>query len=147
MYYYSKFYFERCSIHKSCYTLVKEEGQFIDLRLGKYAESKKNIEAGINGKYYIIFSEPRDERIKRYFSHTFEGARGKVITSTESLNIDNKTFGDAKQIGYKDLILIQFSNDMERMVMYFIKDKGNYVEEKRRYFNSWVNGEKLYSQK
>ena len=142
--YYAKYEFKQCPLYPKSYLLVKKEGKTpVNLSFAKYTDSTKNIEAGIAGKDYIHFGVPRNPRMTRYFSHTFEGFRGKPITSTEALNDMNRTFGDTFNLGYKDLILFQFSPDMNALSMWFVKDKGNTREEKQKAFRNWCQGEAL----
>lgn len=146
MKYYAKYNFKRCEMYPSSYILMSHDGKAENLYLAKYSDSSKNREAEIAGKEYIHLGVPRNESIKRYFTHTFEGLRAKPITSTEAFTVVNgekRTFGDCFCLGYKDLIFFRFSSDMSVMSMYFIRDMGNTKDQKQAAFKSWCGGEKL----
>lgn len=143
MKYYAKYSFSRSPISDNSYLLDEKYGEVKNLDLLRYAESKTNESQGISNREYIYFGIPRNPSIRKYFAHTFEGLGNKPITSTEPLNDMNRTFGDGKQLGNKDLILFEFSDDMSKLDMYFVKDKGNSKVEKQCAFRSWCAGEKL----
>lgn len=146
MKYYAKYFFERSPLSNNSYTLISKTNNVPGLFFKRYADTPKNIELGINNKEYLYYTVPREESIKKYFAHTFEGAANKVITSTEELDEKNRTFGDAKKIGLNDLILFQFSEDMNKLVMYFVKNKGSTRQMKQKCFKQWCDGEKLVSE-
>lgn len=144
MKYYACYSFSRSPISQNSYTLDSKVGLEVPgMYFKKYAETPKNYELGICGKDYVYFTEPRDPRIAQYFAHTFEGKDGKVITSVEELDHLERTFGDAKKMNLNDLILIQFSEDRNKLKMWFVKDKGISKAVKQKTFLSWCNGEEL----
>lgn len=144
MKYYAKYDFIACDKYPSSYLLVSSVGKAENLHLAKYTDTSKNITMGIAGKEYIHFGVPRNKSMTKYFSHTFEGFRGKPITSTESLrNVGNekRTFGDCFCLGYKDLIFFSFDSDMKTLSMFFIRDMGNSKYQKQEAFQRWCDGE------
>lgn len=146
MRYYARYDFERCSIYTNSYILTNSIGKAENLHLAKYSESTKHNDAGISGKEYIHLGVPHNPSMTRFFAHTFEGFRGKPITSTEALTLignEKRTFGDCFCLGYKDLIFFRFSEDMSVMSMYFIRDMGNSKAQKQAAFKSWCDGDKL----
>ena len=143
MRYYAKYTFRKCEHYPTSYLLVSNDGKAQNLNLAKYTDSERNKEWGIDGKQYIHFGVPRNPSMTKYFAHTFEGFRGKPITSTEALNDQNRTFGDCFCLGYKDLIFFEFSKDMNELNMWFLKDMGNSKAEKKANFFKWCQGETL----
>lgn len=129
MKYYAKYSFERKKGTETIYLFTSKQGSVSNL---EFAEHK-------DGSKYIQFEIPREESIKRYFSHVFTGKDHKTITSTESLDEKRRTFGDTKKLGTRDLILIQFSEDMSKLDMWFIADKGNCKSEKQETFRLWCS--------
>lgn len=143
MKYYAHFSFTRRSDDLKCYILNKQEGCVEKLEFAKFADNKKNKDAGIAGKNYMLFTLPRSPSMRKYFAYVFEYAYGKPITSVEGLNGQFRTFGDGKQLGSKDLILFQFSDDMMSLDMYFCKDLAPSISKKKAYFQNWCNGEEV----
>lgn len=143
MKYYAKLGFVKSKSSTTSYILASKVGEVKGLKLGVYKDTAANQAKGVVGSEYIRFSVPREPSIRKYFAHTFESADGDVLTSTEALDDNNRTFGDTKRIGSKDLILIEFSADMETLMMYFIKNKGTDRWTKQNAFRDWVNGEQL----
>lgn len=129
MKYYAKYSFERKPGTETVYLFKSKLGHVVNLELAEHKDGSK----------YIQFEIPREESIKKYFSHVFTGKDHKTITSTESLDYKKRTFGDTKKLGTRDLILIQFSNDMNTLDMYFVSDKGNCRTEKQEAFKQWCN--------
>lgn len=143
MKFYAHFTFKRKEDDLKCYILETQEGTVEKLEFAKFAENAKNIEAGIAGKNYMLFTLPRSPSMRKYFAYVFEYAYGKPITSVEGLNGQLRTFGDGKQLGNKDLILFQFSEDMMSLDMWFCKDLAPTISKKKAYFANWCNGESL----
>lgn len=119
------------------YILYKQQGEISGLNLDEYKQSAKNDELGITGMKKISFEVPRNPAIRKFFAHTFTMKDKAVLTSTESINSNGRTFGDTKKLGTTDLILIQFSENMKLIDMYFVKDKGNSRSEKSTAFYEW----------
>lgn len=136
---YAHLAFVRHPIYKNQYVLCKQDGEVSGLVLNEYKDSKQNQELTIVGKKWIAFEVPHNQAIRKYFAHTFVMANKAVLTSTESLNELNRTFGDTKKLGTTDLILIQFSLDMTLLDMWFVKDKGNSKYEKQTAFQEWCS--------
>lgn len=134
---YAHLSFLRHPVYKTQYILCKQEGEVSGLKLAEYKPSNQNDELHITGKKFIVFEVPRNPSIRKYFAHTFTMANKEVLTSTEKLNECNRTFGDTKKLGTTDLILIQFSENMSELDMYFVKDRGNSKSEKQAAFDSW----------
>ena len=143
MKYYAHFNFKRKEDDLKCYILEKSEGKVEGLEFAKFADTKKNIESGLAGRHYMLFTVPRSETMRRYFAYVFEYAYGKTITSVEGLNGLLRSFGDGKKLGSKDLILFQFSEDMMSLDMYFCKDLAPSISKKKAYFQNWCSGESL----
>lgn len=146
MKYYAKYKFKKCDTYPNSYIFVDKLNKAENLYLAKYTDSKRNQDLGIAGKEYIHFGVPRNPSMTRYFAHTFEGLRGKPITSTEALTntpYGKRTFGDCFCLGYKDLIFFEFNEDMSELVMYFLRDMGNSKVQKQTAFKSWCDGEEL----
>lgn len=143
---YAGFILEQSPINPASYLLKAKFGKVQNLTFPRYSEIQRNIEAGINGKEYLIFGKPRDISILRYFARTFELGNGKVLTSTEEITERKRIFGDAKKIGLNDLILFQFSYDMKTLEMYFIRGCGISRRTKTECFRKWNNGELLMNE-
>lgn len=144
MFYYSKYSFIKRADKVSEYILDNIEGCEIDvLKIDVYKSNDEHDKLGISGKPYVIFSVPRSPSMRRYFAYCIEYKRGEVLSSVEGLNDKKRTFGDAKNIGLRDLILIQFSDDMSRMDMYFVKNYGGSKSDKMYAFQMWNDGDKL----
>ena len=143
MKYYAMYMFEKSPVADTRYILVKHEGDATNVKFTKYSESEENVNKGIAGKEYICFEVPRNESIKRFFAHTFNFGKGAILSSTEKLDDMNRTFGDTKKIGTNALLLCQFSKDMKRMVMWFVKNSGYSKEMKQSFFKRWTDGERL----
>ena len=139
MEYYAKYSFKRQEDTVKCYILKNQEGNVPELTLAKFVDNSKNIEYGIAGKQYMIFTLPRSQYMRKYFAYVFEYAWGKPLTSVEGLNGQLRTFGDGKKIGTNDLILFQFSEDMKYLDMFFVKDMARNVEEKKLNFKLWCD--------
>lgn len=142
MKYYAHFYFNKLENSKN-YILKSSEGSVKNLVLPKFSDTKKNVDAGVVGKEYIVFTLPRSAIMKKYFAYTFEMAGGKPITSTEGLNGLFRTFGDGRNLGSKDLILFQFSEDLKKLDMYFVEGKGGNICDKKTFFQVWNEENKL----
>ena len=143
MKYYAHFSFSRKPDDVKCYILEKQEGSVEGLNFAKFAENAKNIEAGIAGRQYMLLTVPRSPSMRKYFAYVIEYAYGKPITSVEGLNGQLRTFGDGKNLGSKDLILLQFSEGMNSIEMYFLKDLAPSINKKKTYFKNWCDGEVL----
>lgn len=139
MNYYAHYKFLRSNTENKVYLLDSKEGEATNLVLGKYAETKRNIEKGVSGKEYLCFTLPRSPSMRKYFAYVFETPHGKPLTSVEGLNGQLRTFGDGKNIGTRDLILFQFSDDMSTLDMYFVKDGAGTKSDKIMNFNLWCN--------
>lgn len=137
---YAVYFFERVPETTTKYVLKKTKGT-VNIPFEKYKNTQKNMDLGIAEREYVTYSEPRDERIRQYFAHTFELGNGKVLTSTEELDSKYRTFGDLKKVGLNDLVLIQFNFERTRMVMWFVKDKGVSREIKKRAYERWICGD------
>lgn len=134
MKYYASFWFTKSDKSQSAYILEKSTGEVPNLHFPAYTD----------GKQYVRFTTPRNERLKKFFAYTFELSNGQVLSSVERLDDKYRTFGDAKQIGLNDLILFQFSPDMKRMVMWFVRNQGFNKETKQTAFRNWTrNRERL----
>ena len=143
---YAGFILEQSPINPASYLLKAKFGNVQNLTFPRYSEIQRNVEAGINGREYLILGKPRDVSILRYFSRTFELGNGKVLTSTEEITERKRTFGDAKKIGLNDLILFEFSHDMKTLAMYFIRGYGKSKRIKTECFRNWNNGEMLMNE-
>lgn len=133
MKYYANYKFERKPGTETVYLLKGKQGEVSGLKLAVYKVGE------LKGCEYIQYEKPREESIKKYFSHVFTGENHLPITSTESLDSKYRTFGDTKKLGTRDLILIQFSKDMNRLEMWFVADKGNNKAEKQETFRWWCS--------
>lgn len=142
MEYYAHYHFSRREDNVKTYVLESKEGD-ANISFAKFVDNQKNIDLGISGKEYMMFTLPRSRAMRRYFAYVFESEPGKPITSVEGLNGQLRTFGDGKNLGTKDLILFQFSEDMMSLDMFFVKDKAKSVFEKKLNFNTWCTGSKL----
>jgi hypothetical protein len=141
MNYYAHYQFEQSKHSLNVYLLTTQVGFVENLQFDQYKDTPINREKEIAGMYHIYFGTPRNPSIRKYFAHTFEGQGGKPITSTESLDSCNRTFGDAKNLFSNDLILFKFSSDMKKLDMYFVQNKGQCKSLKQQAFKDWCNGE------
>lgn len=135
MRYYAKYRFQRSKDDFTRYFLCESEGADIPgMALIKDRES---------GKPYLKISVPRNPAIRRYFAYTLELSGNKVLSSVEAFGLDRKTFGDAKAIGESAVLLLQFSNDMNGLELYFVRSLSCSKSEKMSVFSMWRNGETL----
>lgn len=141
--YYAHYKFERQPESVKCYVLKNKDGVVKNLHFARFADTQKNQDLQIVGKEYMLFTLPRSKAMRRYFAYVFEYESGKPITSVEGLNGQLRTFGDGKKIGNNDLILFQFSEDMKKLDMYFVANKGATKLEKKINFNLWCSENKL----
>lgn len=135
MEYYASYRFRRSDDTVSNYFLKEKKG--VDISGMKLAKDRKNC------CEYMKISVPRNPAIRRYFAYTLELSGGAVLSSVEGFGIDRKTFGDAKSIGENAVILLQFSNDMRDLAVYFVRSLLCSKEEKKNVFSRWRNGEEL----
>lgn len=135
---YATLYFEKSPVCDKDYILLAQNGTIKGLDFSVYAKNEKNNAAGVSDKKYMRFMVPRRESMRKYFAYTFEMKPNVPITSVEPLDEKKRTFGDAKKIGLNDLILFRFSDDMSRLIMEFVKDKGISKAVKQRAFQEWT---------
>jgi len=138
--------FEQSPFSIGSYVLKDNFGDFNLKLLPTYKPTKRNIDAKLDGKNYLVFGCPKKESIKRYFARVFELGNGLTLSGTDELQkIGNvyRTFGDTKKLKSNDLILFEFSEDMKNLKMYFIRNMGCNREQKETMFERWNNGEKL----
>lgn len=140
---YATFYFEQSPVCDKDYILVKQIGGVLGLEFGKYKTNEKNDLLKVSGKEYMRLTVPRKESMRKYFAYTFEMKPNVPITSVESLDEANRTFGDAKKIGLNDLILFHFSKNRKKLIMWFIKDKGFSRITKTNAYTMWCQGEEI----
>lgn len=137
MEYYAKYSFRQKPDSVSSYILKRQEGNVPGL---KFSEFK-------NGDKYIRISVPRNRNMRKYFAYTIETEPSNVLTSVEGLNENYRTFGDARKIGLKDLILFQFSFNLQDVDMYFIHNKAYSIKQKKDAFSIWNIENKLIFEK
>ena len=135
MRYYASYKFRRSESNFSHYVFQTRTGAEI---LGMVFTKDRN-----NGELYLKISVPRTPSIRRYFAYTLELSGNKVLSSVEGFGLDRKTFGDAKAIGENAVILLQFSNDMRELEIYFIRSLTCSRNEKMAVFSGWRDGEPL----
>lgn len=135
MKYYAKYNFSRSDINCTHYILKGRTGEDIPGMLF--------IKEQGSGEPYLKISVPRNQAIRRYFAYTLELSGGKVLSSVEGLNPDRRTFGDAKSIGESAVLLLQFSDDMKELSVYFVRSLTCSKDEKRNVFSEWRKGEPL----
>lgn len=139
---YAHYSFLQSPLSKGSYILKNYEGDVEGLEFLKYADTPQNEKLGSSGLEYMRCEVPRNPSIRKYFAHVFTVKNGP-LTSVEPVNSWNRTFGDAKKIGLNDLILFQFSDDNTSLEMWFVKDMGNFKEQKQNAFKKWCEGEDL----
>lgn len=127
MKYYAKYSFGLKENTTTSYVLKSQTGNVENFNLGSFK----------GGEKYIRISVPRSAAMRKYFAYTIEMDSGNVLTSIEGLDENKRSFGDAKKIGLKDLILVQFSNDMKKVDLYFLKGLASSIQEKKNNFQKW----------
>lgn len=135
MRYYASYNFRRSESNCSHYVFQSKSGDDIPGML--LTKDRKSSEL------YLKISVPRNPSIRRYFAYTLELSGNKVLSSVEEFGLDRKTFGDSKSIGESAIILLQFSNDMKELELYFVRAVTCSKEEKKTVFSAWRDGEPL----
>lgn len=135
MRYYANYRFRRSESNCTHYVLQDRGGEDI----GGMVLTKDRS----SGERYLKISVPRNPAIRRYFAYTLELSGNRVLSSVESFGLDRKTFGDAKSIGESAVLLLQFTNDMKGLDVYFVRSLTCSKDEKIALFTEWRNGEPL----
>ena len=135
MRYYARYRFRRSESNRIHYVLQDKGGEDIG---GMVLTKDRN-----SGEHYLKISVPRNPAIRRYFAYTLELSGNKVLSSVEGFGLDRKTFGDAKSIGESAVLLLQFTNDMKGLDVYFVRSLTCSKDEKIVLFTEWRNGEPL----
>lgn len=135
MRYYARYRFRRSESNRTHYVLQDKGGEDIG---GMVLTKDRN-----SGEHYLKISVPRNPAIRRYFAYTLELSGNKVLSSVEGFGLDRKTFGDAKSIGESAVLLLQFTNDMKGLDVYFVRSLTCSKDEKIALFTEWRNGEPL----
>lgn len=147
---YAGFKFTQSPLNSGSYILQESFGKVDGLIFPKYKDIKRNMDAGIAGREYLIFSIPKSPSIRRYFARIFELGNGFTLSGTDEL-IQRKdvyrTFGDTKKLGTRDLILFEFTTDMKELKVYFIRNMGYSKKQKNECFERWNDGENLSMEK
>ena len=136
MKFYSRYSFLRNPAKDSDYIFENMQGKVpagFDLPTYK----KGNFE----GKQYIRMTIPHSPLMRKYFAYTFETSYNVPFTSTEKLNKKHQTFGDGKKLGTQDLILFQFDENLEKLDIFFIRNKARTLNDKKLNFEKWANGD------
>lgn len=135
MRYYASYRFRRSESNCTHYVLQDRKGEDVK---GMVLTKDRN-----SGEHYLKISVPRNPAIRRYFAYTLELSGNKVLSSVEGFGLDRKTFGDAKSIGESAVLLLQFTNDMKGLEVYFVRSLSCSKDEKIAVFAGWRNGEPL----
>ena len=143
MRYYSYYKFVQADDTPSTYLLESQFGSIPDFDPMRYTDCSRNKKSGKAGREFIRFVEPRRLAMRKYFAYTVEMKGRAVLTSTEKIDNEGRTFGDTKSIGVPDLILIKFSQDRKYMELWAVRNQAKTKTSKFDAFDRWVNGEEL----
>jgi len=143
MKYYAKYFFTQSPETPAVYILDSQFGSLPNFDLAKYTDCSRNRQSGLAGKLYVRVAEPRRPAMSKYFAYIFEAKGGSPVTSTEEIDSEGRTFGDAKSLGFADLILVKFSQDRHNMDLWVVRNGAKTKMAKFDGFARWTNGEEL----
>lgn len=132
----SVYFFRHSEEFKSVYLFEEMQGEAVKNFPAVYIQGKNK------GLKYIRIADPSRPALKEKFEEAIYCGK-TYLTGLNFSKIDPlKAYGDDKNIGSKDCLLVEFSEEREKVKIYFLENMAD-KKDSEEVFEKWLNGDIL----